>query len=299
MKRRLPSLNALRAFEAAARLGRMTAAADELSVTPGAISRQVRQLESTLGLQLFEGSKNKPSLTSHGRALLPSLSAAFDQMESALRAVTEDARGTLDVFCLGSFSIRWLIPRLYHFNKLHPDIDVRLSTTNPQAQPPGDRYDVIIDVEASTAAAPALELFPERLGPVLAPALAATLTLHGPADLAGAPLLRTKTRRNAWAMWCQSVGVVPLAPSGPEFEHYFFSLEAALGGLGVCVAPWHLVADDVLGGRLIAPFGFQQSGYRYVARGRPRHQHAELFCQWLVQQAEQAPLPLVCSLTGR
>lgn len=298
MKRHLPSLNALRAFEAAARLGRMTAAADELSVTPGAISRQVRQLETSLGLSLFEGSKNKPLLTRHGRALLPGLSAAFDQMESSLRAVTEQAQGTLDVYCLGSFSMRWLIPRLYRFNALHPGIEVRLSTSKPQAQPSEERYDVVIDVQAQAVQTPTRELFAEYLGPVLAPALAATLQLGSTQDLAGLPLLRTKTRRNAWAMWCESVGMPALEATGAEFEHYYFNLEAALGGLGVCVTPWHLVADEVRAGRLLAPFGFQRSGYRYVVRSRPRHQHAESFCQWLLQQVEQMPLPPECSLTG-
>lgn len=298
MKRRLPSLNALRAFEAAARLGRMTAAADELSVTPGAISRQVRQLETSLGLRLFEGSKNKPLLTQQGSALLSGLSAAFDQMESTLRAVTEQAQGTVDVCCLGSFSMRWLIPRLYRFNALHPGIEVRLSTSKAQTQPSDERYDVVIDVQEQAAQAPSRELFAEYLGPVLAPALAATLVLDSAEDLAGLALLRTKTRRNAWTMWCDSQGMPTLEATGAEFEHYYFSLEAALGGLGVCVAPWHLVADEVRAGRLLAPFGFQRSGYRYVARSRPRHQHAESFCQWLMQQAEQMPLPPECSLTG-
>jgi DNA-binding transcriptional LysR family regulator len=216
-------------------------------------------------------------------------------MESALRALTEDAQSTLDVFCLGSFSMRWLIPRLYHFNALHPGIDVRLSTRNQQAQMPAERYDVVIDVAEQAARTPAFELFPECLGPVLAPGLASTLQLRNSADLAGLPLLRTRTRRNAWAMWCHSIGLPALTATGAEFEHYFFSLEAALGGLGICVAPWHLVADEVLAGRLLAPFGFQPSGYHYVARGRLRHKHAELFCLWLAQQAAQAPPPPLCA----
>ena len=94
-------------------------------------------------------------------------------------------------------------------------------------------------------------------------------------------------------MWCESVGIPALEATGAEFEHYYFSLEAALGGLGVCVAPWHLVADEVRAGRLLAPWGFQRSGYHYVLRSRPRHQHAESFCQWLMQQAEQMALPPV------
>ncbi|MES2821266.1 MAG: LysR substrate-binding domain-containing protein [Pseudomonadota bacterium] len=289
MKRRLPSLNALRAFEAAARLGRMTAAAEELSVTPGAISRQVRQLEDTLGLDLFQGSKNKPSLTPEGKTLLPALTSAFDQMDSALRALTEQARSTLDLCCLGTFSMRWLIPRLWHFNALHPGIEVRLSTADPKGN--RERYDLIIGVEDGPVPAPALELFPEYLGPVLAPALAASLNLRSAADLVDKPLLRTRTRRNAWGMWSHAMGLAPLEATGPEFEHYFFTLEAALGGLGIGLAPWHLVADDVLAGRLLAPLGFRQSGYRYAASVRPGHQQASLFGQWLVQQARQMPPP--------
>ena len=116
MKRRLPPLNALRSFEAAARLGRMTAAAEELAVTPGAVSRQVRQLEQSLGMRLFEGSKNKPQLTAAARTLLPALSAALDQIEDAVRAASQEGRGTLDVLCFNTFTVKWLIPRLYDFH---------------------------------------------------------------------------------------------------------------------------------------------------------------------------------------
>ena len=289
MKRRLPSLNALRAFEAAARLGRMHAAADELSVTPGAISRQVRQLEAYLGLPLFEGSKNQPRLSRQGQTLLPVLSAAFDQMETTLQALAEEIQDTLDVACLGTFSMRWLIPRLYQFNALHPQIDVRLSTAERLRFGQAQRHDLVIDVGHGPLQAGTFELFPEQLGPVLSPALAAALALQEPADLAGAPLLRTRTRRNAWTMWCESLGFAPLEGSGAEFEHYYFSIEAALGGLGVCLAPWHLVADEVLAGRLLAPFGFQPSGYRYRASARANHPAAALFSHWLQQQSAQMP----------
>ncbi|MET1076989.1 MAG: LysR substrate-binding domain-containing protein [Pseudomonas sp.] len=291
MKRRLPSLNALRAFEAAARLGRMNAAADELSVTPGAISRQVRQLEDHLGLALFEGSKNQPRLSRQGHALLPALSAAFDQMEAALQALADDSQDTLDVACLGTFSMRWLIPRLYHFNALHPRIEVRLSTTERARTGQGQRHDLVIDVGQGPLQAGACELFAEWLGPVLSPALAAALDLRQPPDLAKAPLLRTRTRRNAWAMWCESLGLAPLDGKGAEFEHYYFSIEAALGGLGICLAPWHLVADEVLTGRLLAPFGFQASGYRYRATARAQHPATALFSHWLQQQVAQMPQP--------
>lgn len=120
MRRSLPPLHALRAFEAAARLGRMTAAAQELSVTPGAISRQVRQLEDALGVALFEGPKHQPRLTEAGAQLRPALSQAFDTLAQAVDAVRPSASGPVDVACFHSFMLKWLIPRLPDFHRQHP-----------------------------------------------------------------------------------------------------------------------------------------------------------------------------------
>lgn len=294
MKRRLPPLNALRAFEAAARLGRMTAAADELAVTPGAISRQVRQLELALGVVLFEGSKHKPQLSAAAKTLLPVLSAALDQIETAVRTVREDDKGTLDVSCFSTFTARWLIPRLYQFNALHPDIEIRLSTAEPATSNDRDRYDLVITVDdAMEARQPAvIPLFPERLGPVLAPSLAAKIRLRKAKDLAGKPLLHTRSRLNAWEMWSASVGSSLPLQGGLEFEHYYFTLEAAIGGLGICIAPWHLVIDDIRAGHLLAPLGFQESGYQYVAlRRRQTNRKLDRFCAWLETQARETPTP--------
>ncbi len=294
MQRRLPSLNALRAFEAAARLGRMTAAADELAVTPGAISRQVRHLELTLGIQLFEGSKNKPQLTAAAKMLLPALSTAFDQIETAVRTVSQHDKGTLDISCFSTFTAKWLIPRLYQFNVLHPDIEIRLSTAEPTSDIDRERYDLIITVDDADNAdhVNVLPLFSERLGPVLAPSLAAKIQLRKPTDLVGKPLLHTRTRLNAWQMWGESVSFVWPIQGGLEFEHYYFTLEAAIGGLGICVAPWHLVIDDIHAGRLVAPFGFQNSSYAYVAkRRRQPNKKLDKFCDWLKDQAHKTLPP--------
>ncbi|MCH8622384.1 LysR substrate-binding domain-containing protein [Undibacterium sp. TS12] len=295
MKRRLPPLNALRAFEAAARLGRMTAAADELAVTPGAISRQVLQLEQALGVRLFEGSKNKPQTTAAAKILLPALTAAFDQIEVAVRAVSDDEQGTLDVACFSTFIVKWLIPRLYQFNALYPDIEVRLSASQSSADLQRHRYDLVIEVDesAGTSQDLILPLFPERLGPVLAPALAARLKLRKPAELKGKPLLHTKSRLDAWQMWADASGCVLPRQAGAEFEHYYFTLEAAINGLGIAVAPWHLVADDIEAGRLLAPFGFQESDYQYIARRREqKNRKLDKFCDWLQEQAQAMPGPL-------
>lgn len=297
MKRRLPPLNALRAFEAAARLGRMTAAADELSVTPGAISRQVQLLEDNLGQRLFEGSKNRPQLTPAGQTLLPALSQALDSMEAAVRAVSDSATGTLDVACFSTFTVKWLIPRLFDFNARYPDIEVRLRTSGPldDLERAGCDLSITVDDGSTPDAAAAsqnLTLFPERLGLVLAPALAVRTPIHTPEDLVHHTLLQSKTRLNAWAMWASAQGCALPSASGTVYEHYYFTLQAAVAGLGVCVAPWHLVADDVQAGRLLAPLGFQDSGYHYVARRRvQRNQKLDLFCAWLQAQAEATALP--------
>ena len=304
MSHRLPPLSALRAFEAAARLGRMTAAAEELSVTPGAISRQVRQLEQHLGVALFDGSKARPTLTPAAHVLQPVLSNAFAHIADAVREVSDPSRGALDVACFSTFTVKWLIPRLFDFQAQHPGIDVRLRTTDAGAGAGRIHGDLSITAEEATGArdtSKEQQLFPEHLGPVLSPELAQRVALHQPADLADpalAPLrLHTRTRRNAWAMWGAAAGAtVPLptpSQAGPEFEHYYFTLEAAVRGLGVAVAPWHLVMDDVQAGRLVAPLGFVASGYDYVVRRRtsgplPR---LDVFCAWLQAQAAATPAP--------
>ncbi|MEO8388449.1 LysR substrate-binding domain-containing protein [Polaromonas sp.] len=294
MKRHLPPLSALRAFEAAARLGRMTAAAEELSVTPGAISRQVRHLEELLGVPLFEGAKNKPQLTQAGASLLPALTSALDQMEAAVSKVSGAEARTLDVSCFSTFTVKWLIPRLYGFNAQNPGIDIRLSAADDELGADIERYDLVITVEGRDApkSATSLPLFVERLGPVMAPALAAAAPVREPADLARLPLLRTLTRPDAWQMWCASRGANFAVPDGPAFEHYYFTLEAAVAGLGVAIAPWHLVMDDLRAGRLVAPLGFDESAYQYVAKRRgdadPR---LDIFCGWLAQQAREMPVP--------
>lgn len=293
MPRRLPPLNALRAFEAAARLGRMSAAADELAVTPGAISRQVRQLEDSLDLQLFEGSKNKPSLTRAGQALLPTLSAALDSIEAAVLALRAGDSGILDVACFSTFTAKWLIPRLFDFNARHPGIEIRLRTAGLEASTRAS-CDLAITVEAAppTASAQLLPLFPERLGPVLAPSLAGHTALRTPDDLARHTLLQSKARPDAWQMWARAMGCAESQPGGPVFEHYYFTLEAAMAGLGVCVAPWHLVADDIRAGRLVAPLGFRDSGYHYLARRQAqRNPQLDTFCGWLQAQAADGPPP--------
>lgn len=318
MPRRLPSLNALRTFEATARLGRMTAAAEELCVTHGAVSRQVKALQDELGVALLEGEKHALRLTAAGRALLPALTQALDQMAAAVQAISPSSQPVLNVSCLSTFAMRWLIPRLHRFHDRHPGVEVRLSTVSHAVRIERERYDVVIGVEdlrpaaavasdiapaAMPTAAPRAEatlvttLFDERLGLVLSPALLAKLMAATPtrrmAQLQRCPRLQTQTRPGAWLDWAQACGAeLPSEVPEQAFAHYAYTLEAALGGLGLCIAPWHLVADDVNASRLVAPLGFVESGLRYTAQSRagPLHAHAARFCRWLEEEARDTSL---------
>ncbi len=293
MARHLPSLNALRAFEAAGRHGRMTAAADELNVTHSAVSRQVQHLEDVLGVALFEGPKNALRLTEAGSALLPGLTQAFDLLDSSVRRVADSDRGALDVSCTGTFTMRWLIPRLHRFQEAHPGIEVRLAASSRPVDFARDGFAVAIRVGAPPWPdfAKVTPLFAEQVGPVVAPALAAS----GPA-LADLPKLHAATRRNAWEAWSAIAGVPIDARDGTEYEHFYFMLEAVIAGLGAGIAPWPLVADDIRAGRLVAPCGFVASGLDYVALRRPRRDRkSEAFCAWLAAEgsrfAQETPPP--------
>src|SRR3990167_9044791 len=175
MSPRLPPLGARRGLGAAARLGRMTAAAEELSVTPGAISRQVRQLEQHLGVALFDGSKARPTLTPAAHVLQPVLTTAFAHIADAVREVSDPSRGPLDVACFSTFTVKWLIPRLFDFQAQHPGIEGRLRTTDAGTGAGRMHGDLAITAEEATGAwgtSKEQRLFPEHLGPVLSPELA-------------------------------------------------------------------------------------------------------------------------------
>jgi DNA-binding transcriptional LysR family regulator len=279
-------LNALRAFEAAARLGRVSAAADELGVTHGAVSRQVRQLEQYLDVELFEGSRRRPVVTLAGTRLADRLTPLFQRLDDTLIDVVDQRHGPLDVACYSTFAVRWLIPRLHRFQKANQNIDVRLTTSEDRIATGRVRHDMLIVAldPKSDLAEGDIELFEEVLGPVVAPKLVSArrkTTLAGLADLT---LLETRTRRNAWPIWAKAQSQVrPERPSRTaEFDHYSLAIEAASSGLGVCIVPLHLVADEVRSGRLVAPLGFSESGYRYVMRARtPTSDKVERFLTWI------------------
>lgn len=284
---------ALRAFEAAARHGRLTAAAEELSVTHGAISRHVSLLETFIGAQLFEGPRNRPRLTAEGRVFGFALTAAFDQIEDALRIVGRSDDGVLDVACLSTFAMRWLIPRLHDFTEKYPQYGVRLATDD---RPPRTQVDVQILVLPPNAPIPDMcsPLFQEKLGLIIAPTSGDGREASLRHDIGTQPRLETRTRPQAWQEWARLTGEDRHdTPARTRiFDHYHLTIEAVLNGLGAAIAPWHLVAGDIESGRLLAPYGFADSGYQYVVKvERPGRRKTEHFVEWLRDAVYAFPAP--------
>ena len=282
---------ALRAFEAAARHGQLTAAAEELAVTHGAISRHISHLEAFIGTPLFEGARNRPKLTAEGRVFGFALTAAFDQIEGALRIIAKGDDSILDVACLSTFAMRWLIPRLHDFTAKYPRYDVRLATDD---RPPRTEIDVHILVVSPDDPIPdnGSLLFQEQLGLIVAPSAAEQEVNCVRANAAKLPRLETRTRPRVWQEWARLADQDGLdtSPAIRTFDHYHLTIEAALNGLGAAIAPLHLVAGDVACGRLIAPYGFLQSDYRYVVKvGRPGRRKTEHFVEWLKETITAFP----------
>lgn len=264
------------------RYGQMKLAAEELGVTYGAVSRQVRGLEDVLGVALFEGPRNKLVPSQMALDMQPALREAFDNIEvTVARAMNHDRR-TLDVSCLSTLSMRWLIPRLFDFHEKHPEIEVRMTADDGPVDFVRQRLDVAIRVGAGPWGNTRVTgLFKDEVGPVLSPKLLEESTRGRWEDVVDIPLLHTRTRRSAWYDWC-SQNNLSLPDGGREFEHFYFLLEAATSGLGMAIAPEVLVRDDLGAGRLIAPFGFRPSGQTYVALTQPREdKNAALFVGWL------------------
>jgi LysR family glycine cleavage system transcriptional activator len=266
-RRRLPPLKALPAFEEAARHLSFSAAARELNLTHGAISRQMKSLETHLGVRLFHRLNRRVELTEGGAAFLPAARTALDVVEaSAAGLSTATRQGPLVVSCLPTFMMRWLIPRLYDFNARHPAIDVRLSASSAPVDFAREGVDVAIRIGAGPwpEGIEAHAFMNEEIGPVCSPALAQRRKLRRPADLGQHTLLHTETRADAWPDWLARSRTASIdASKGQRFEHFYFLLEAAVAGLGVAVAPRPLVMEDLKLGRLVAPFGFMRSGRQY------------------------------------
>jgi DNA-binding transcriptional LysR family regulator len=297
MARSLPPLNALRAFEAAARHGSFVAAADELSVTPAAISHQVKALEDRLGVPLFRRLARGLALTPDGEALLPDLRDAFDRMALALdRIGRQSGSKVLTISMVTTFLLAWLVPRLHRFQAKHPDIEVRMTTARHVVD--FGRED--IDVAVRFADRPEDGLYAKKLfNDVLTPLAGRRYRdrLKTFEDLRKVPLIDTAFSPE-WPIWLEAMGLQALKPRRSlAFDSTKIAVEAAIEGAGVAIGPPNLFREEIEEGRLFQPFPqVVESGKAWwfvcpaTTADRPK---IKAFRAWLDEELERdnSPLP--------
>lgn len=297
MTRQLPPLKPLRAFEAAARHLSFTKAAQELNVTQAAISHQVKTLEDALQIQLFRRFNRRLMLTDAGQTYLPALTDSLDQIEAAtrrLRAV--DDSGDLKISVANSIAAKWLLPRLVHFRRQHPDIDVLVSASDTLVD--FARDDMDMGIRYGWGSYPGLcvdKLMQDTVFPVCSPALLrGPVPLNQPADLKYHTLLHEEwgERVNApdWRSWLAAAGVTGVDPTrGPGYSHSSLSLQDAMDGQGVALARSSLVGLDLEAGRLVQPFGpalpTTYACYVVSPKGTAGRPKIKAFREWLLAQA--------------
>lgn len=283
MPRRLPSLNAVKAFEAAARHQSFTRAAEELCVTQGAVSHQVKALEVELGLKLFNRERQRLVLTEAGRAYLNIVRDAFDRIADGTERLLQRQRGgALTVSTSPNFAAKWLVHRLGRFAEAHPEIDLRINASRHHVDFAREDIDIAIrHGDAGTAGLHVARLCAEEIFPACSPKfLNGRNPLRAPADLARCTLLHVADRQG-WSQWLDFAGVVGVDPSrGPVLNEASMAIDAALDGQGIVLARTALAAWDLIGGRLVRPFG--------LAMPAP-------FAYWIVCPKVSAKLPKIAA----
>jgi len=260
---RLPSLNALRAFDAAARRLNFARAAADLAVTPGAVSRQIQSLEATLGVRLFVRGNRNVELTARGRTYARQVHDAFDRLALATEQVRgRVANGPLAICAYPTFAMRWLMPRWRRFHDRHPEIDLQLTTSLGPVDIARDGFDAAVRIGSGRwPGHGAVWLAPVEVFPVCSPALAARI--REPADLHDHVLIHNDPRPDDWPRWLDAAGAVGVdGARGPRFETMSLAFAAAIEGVGVAMGVGCLVAEDLALGRLVRPLAFTHRSKR-------------------------------------
>jgi len=290
----MPSLQELTTFEAAARHGSFTTAAAELSLTQSAVSKQIRQLETTLGVVLFDRTKGRITLTRLGEQYMRSVRRILDRYETETHAIiaAAGAQSSLRLAVLPTFASRWLIPRLPRFLARHPDVTLGMQT-EPE---PFDFAEKAVDAAIHYGApnwphAEATYLCHESIVAVSSPDYARRKSLRRGSDLGEATLLQQASRPSLWQEWFDACGVEHPHPyRGPLFDQFAMTSQAAVAGMGVALVPTFLVEQELSDGSLVAldEAPFAGVGAYYVVTPL-RVQHTPLvtaFVDWIVGQIE-------------
>ncbi len=287
--RRLPPLHAIRAFEAAARHLSMTRAAEELAVTPGAISRHVRALEDQMETRLFLRQANGLALTAAGSALAEATRKALDEIADAASGVRLRRYRRLSVGAYGFFASRFLLPRMARLKVAEPELAIDIHTSSNALDLTPTRYDAVIAVSDG---APTNGIVTRRLLPIATtPVCAPELLRDGPLDFAAVPLLHARPRIDDWRRWLDHAGLNAVgAQSGSSFESMGLAMEAAQAGFGVAMGIEALLAPDEMGGKLArAHIAVRPTRRWFVLQYDERLSDdpaLSAFAEWISQEAE-------------
>ena len=298
MTARLPSLNGLRAFEAAARHLSFTQAASELNVTQTAISHQIRRLEEELGIRLFIRKNRALALTPKARDYLPGVRAAFNDLRLATdQLLRKEDDHVLTVSTLASLAAKWLLPRLTAFQEAHPGIDVRITTSTALVDFRGGDVDAAIRYGRGNW--PGLRadwLMADEVFPVCSPGLLnGKRPLKCPEDLREHVLLHTTNNYDDWRQWLTAAGLPSDISKQPgiTFDLILMTVQAAIDGIGVAMGRTSYVQDDIAKGRLVVPFKIAlpaDAGFYLVSpEGAPDTPKLRAFRQWLIASAKNGP----------
>ena len=292
MPRRLPPLNALKAFEAAARSESFTRAAEELHVTQGAVSHQVKALEATLGLKLFNRERQRLTLTDSGRDYLAVVRDAFDRIALGTeRLVQRQTSGALTVSTSPDFAAKWLVYRLGRFAESHPEIDLRVSASAPHVD--FAREDVDLAVRHGDGKWPGLDaerLCAERLFAVCSPKLAGRKRIKTAADLLKFPLLHLNDW-TTWERWFEAAGVSEPVAHGPSVNQASILIDLAIDGQGIALARTALAAWDLIHGRLVRPVDVSlrmaNTYWIVCSKAAASQPKTAAFRKWLLEEAAE------------
>ena len=302
MSRRLPPLNALRAFEAAARHLSFAKAAEELNVTPAAVSHQIKGLEEQLGVKLFRRANRAIWLTEEGQSCLPDLREGFDRLAAGIQRLrNQQARGILTVSTAPGFASKWLVSRLDRFRSANPEIDVRLDANTQVVDFERDGVDISVRYGLGKyEGVDARLLLCEEVGPVCSPALAAgDPPLETPEDLRQHTLLHEDQFFHDepfpdWRMWLHAAGVRDIdSERGPRFSSSELTLQAAIDGHGVALGRSVMAESDIKLGRLVQPFAISYpvafAYYLVMPFGWRERPKVVAFARWLMAEAGHDP----------
>jgi LysR family glycine cleavage system transcriptional activator len=291
----IPSIGELTSFVSAAQHGSFTRAADELNLTQGAVSRQIRLLEGRLGVILFERVRQRVVLTDPGKLYLSHVEKALNDLSIATRQVVAFSDSTIfDLAVLPTFATRWLIPRLPDFQKNHSGVTIRLTTRQRPVDFATEPFDAAISYGSPNwPSTIAHHLMDFDVVPVCSPKLHAGRRIKTPADIATYPILHQLSRPTRWAEWMHEAGVTLESPlRGDSFEQFSMIAQAAVAGLGVALLPIFMLEEELASGKLeIVSAHFlptKTSYFLIVPESRASSPAVKLFTAWLIGQARSA-----------